>query len=89
MFFGKTPDELPSPTSIGQLIYLRRYDFNIWNNKFQAKKTAGNISSWVLIGNDINDTRDCIRSSRDDFDLNSEKYIHLISPVHELRLFTR
>ena len=89
MFFGKSPDELPAPTKIGQLIYLRRYDFNIWNNKFQAKKTAGNISSWTLIDGDLDDTRDCIKSTKEDFDLGSEKYIHLISPIHELRLFAR
>lgn len=89
MFFGKTPDELPAPTKIGQLIYLRRYDFNIWNNKFQAKKTAGNISSWALIDGDLEDTRDCIKATKEDFDLGSEKYIHLISPIHELRLYAR
>lgn len=89
MFFGKTPDELPAPTKIGQLIYLRRYDFNVWNGKFQAKKTAGNISSWTLISGEVGDHSDCIKSTKDDFDLGSEKFIHLISPINDLRVWNR
>ena len=90
MFFGKTPDELPAPTKVGQIIYLRRYDFNVWNHKFQAKKTAGNISSWVLFSGDNADSgSDYIKASKETISLSSEKYYHLISPLHELRLFAR
>jgi hypothetical protein len=38
MLFGKTAAELPHPTKFGQLLYLRRYNFNTWEGKFQAKK---------------------------------------------------
>lgn len=89
MFFGKTPEDLPQPTKIGQVLYLRRYDFNIWNDKFQAKRTAGNISSWILFSGDASQAGfNYISTSRPDISLNSDKYLHLFSPIRELRHFS-
>jgi hypothetical protein len=88
MFFGKNPEDLPQPTKIGQILYLRRYDFNIWNNKFQSKRTAGNISSWILFSGDATQAGfTYIQASRPDISLNSDKYLQIFSPLRDIRHF--
>lgn len=67
---------------------MRRYDFNIWNNKFQSKRTAGNISSWILFSGDATQAGfGFIHASRPNISVNSDKFLHLFSPLRELRHF--
>jgi|JI61114C2RNA_FD_contig_81_1098739_length_1277_multi_4_in_0_out_0_3 hypothetical protein len=90
MLFAKTAADLPHPSKIGQVLYLRRYNFNTWEGKFQAKKNHENISSWVLFKGGCNQLGfGDYQASKPTISLNDEKYTHLVSPLRELRAFGR
>lgn len=90
MIFGKTPNDLPRPNKFGQILYLRRYTFNMWEGKFQAKKTQNDISSWVLFKGGCNQMGfGDYQASKPNISLEDEKYTSLISPLRELRSFGR
>lgn len=90
MLFAKIKEDLPHPSKFGQVLYLRRYNFNVWEGKFQAKKNHENISSWILFKGGCNQLGfGEYQASKPNISLDDEKYIHLVSPLREVRAFGR
>lgn len=88
MFHASVVSELPAPTIVGQVLYLRRFNFNIWNGKFQARRFSSKISSWMLLEGSCHEEEfDKYNSSRSQLNINSERFSQLKSSIRELRNF--
>lgn len=90
MFFAESAQALPNPYAIGDLIYLRRFAFNIYSETFQGNSNPGTYCSWALLNGDINNKDFAqYQLSRNDLILSEEKYNSMFEPVRELREFGR
>lgn len=90
MFFADKIEHLPNPFAIGDLIYLRRFAFEVYNQSFQARNNPYTYCSWALLHGDVlNKDFAEYQLSRIDMDLNDEKYNAMRETVKDLRDFSR
>lgn len=89
-FYSSKIEDLPNVRYIGDLIYLRRFAFEKYDQKFQAKTNIGTYCSWALINGDseIVETGE-YQTSRVDMHLTEEKFEELPVAISELRSFAR
>jgi len=89
MFFAESEDQLPHPRCIGDILYLRRFSFEKWNDQFQAKVCFKSISSWALLCGDSTNGFNDYQKSKLDMHLEDSKFDNIRQPLREIRIFGR
>lgn len=53
MFFSENIESLPNPFAIGDILYLRRFAFEVYDESFQARNNPSTYCSWALLHGDV------------------------------------